>query len=184
MWLTFLNHPSIFSRSFIDFQQINADVLNFYTDASKTVGLGGFYDGSWMYEFWDPDFIAEHNPSISYLELYAITAAVIAWIPRFKNRRIILFWDNQGAVEMINSNTSNCKRCMVLIHILVLQGLIHNVKINARHVKGKLNNFSDLLSRGKINEFTELAQKQGVQLDKDRTAVPNCIWLIHKVWFD
>ena len=181
MWLTFLNHPTIFSRPFIDFKQTDADVLNFYTDALKTVGLGGFCDGSWMYDVWNPDFIAEHNPSISYLELYAVTAAVIAWIPRFKNRKIILFCDNQGAVEMINSTTSNCKRCMVLIRILVLQGLIHNVKINARHVKGVLNTFSDLLSQGKIDDFVELTRKRRVQLDNNRTVVLTDIWPIHKV---
>ena len=131
MWIQFLNHPAIFSRPFLDFSQIGADVLNFYTDAAKTEGFGGYCDGSWMFGTWDPYFITQANPSISFLELYAVTVAVIAWIHRFKNRRIILFCDNQGAVDMINSNTSSCKRCMVLIRILVLQGLIHNVKINA-----------------------------------------------------
>ena len=36
MWLTFLNHPSVFSRSFMDFSKCwNAHEVNFYTDASK-----------------------------------------------------------------------------------------------------------------------------------------------------
>ena len=46
--------------------------------------------------------LKKFKPSIEYLELYAVTAAVLTWIHQFKNRRIILFCDNQSVVDMIN----------------------------------------------------------------------------------
>ena len=49
-------------------------------------------------------FVDLHDPSIEFLELYAVTVAVVTWIYRFRNRRIVLFCDNQAAVAMINSD--------------------------------------------------------------------------------
>ena len=110
-----------------------------------------------MYGTWNRDFIKNADPSIAYLELYAVTAGILHWIHKFSNKSIILFCDNKGTVDMINSNSSSCKHCMKLIRIIVLEGMIHNVKINARHVRGVSNELSDSLSRGKIQAFKQLA---------------------------
>ena len=82
------------------------DDLNFYTDASKNkyFGAGGYCDKSWYMVFWDKYFIEKYDPSIGYLELYAVTVAVVLWIERFKNRRVAIFCDNMSVVNMINNN--------------------------------------------------------------------------------
>ena len=67
---------------------------------------------------WLKEFIQEHKPSIEFLELFAVTAAVISWIHQFKNRRIMLLCDNKSVVDMINLTTTSCKNCMVLIRFL------------------------------------------------------------------
>ena len=119
---------------------------------------------------------------IEYLELFGVTAAVLAWISRFRNRRIILFCDNKSVVDMINYTTTSCKNCMVLIRILVLKGLLENVRIFARHVKGSKNCLADSLSRDKINYFHELCSIQERKMEFSPTAIPEEIWPVQKIW--
>ena len=148
MWRTFLYYPSIFARPFIDLNEhLITDEVPMYSDASRNpnLGFGAICSSSWMYSKWDPDFIREHEPSIAYLELWAVVAGIMTWIHRFKNRRIVLFCDNTSAVEMIN-NTSSCQNCMVLIRILVLESLKSNVRVFAKYISSKANAYSDALS--------------------------------------
>ena len=71
---------------------------------------------------------------------------------------------------------------MKLIRIIVLQGMIHNVKINARHVRGESNELSDFLSRGRIDEFKNLAAERKLQIQKYPTPIPHQIWPLEKLW--
>ena len=85
MWLTFLQSPTVFCRPFIDFSNwLIADEIDMFSDASGKIGMGAICGSSWMFKCWDPQFIAKYHPSIEYLELYAVAAAVLAWIHRFK----------------------------------------------------------------------------------------------------
>ena len=122
----FITHPSIFCRPFMDFDTIiNAQQVQMYSDASRnfSLGFGGICQNSWMFMPWDPAFMNKAEPSIAYLELFAVLATVLNWAERFRNKCIVLFCDNEGVVEMINSSTSNCRQCMVLIRILTLHSL-------------------------------------------------------------
>ena len=110
MWLSFIQHPAVFCRPFLDFSSfLVADEIDMYSDASGKIGMGALCGSAWMYQLWDPVFISKFNPSIEYLELFAVTAAVLKWIDQFKNRRIILFCDNKSVVDMINFTTTSCK---------------------------------------------------------------------------
>ena len=132
-----------------------------------------------MFQCWDAKFIAKFKPSIEYLELFAVTAAVITWINQFKNRRIILFCDNESVVNMINYTTTTCKNCMVLIRMIVLKGLVENVRIFARHIEGAKNVYADSLSRNKIVYFKDLCVKADKAIDQEPTAA---IWPVQKIW--
>ena len=163
MWLKFLDHPSIYARKFIDLDnQARSLEVDFYTDASANpeLGCGGVSGSDWFLTQWEENFIKKEKPSINYLELYAVTVAVWNWAYKFKNQRIFIFCDNMSVVHMINNNTSNCKNCMVLIRIIVLKSLTNNVKINAKHVPGRLNLYSDYLSRLKYKQFWQLAKRE------------------------
>ena len=161
MWLTFLYHPSIFCRPFLDFSKwLVADEIDMFSDASRRIGMGAYCGEEWMQQNWSEVFLNKCKPSIDYLELYAVTAAVITWIHKFKNRRVILFCDNQSVVDMINITSTSCKNCMVLIRIIVLKGMLENVRIFARHVKGIKNDLADSLSRDKIELFTKLCEER------------------------
>ena len=181
MWLKFLQHPTIFSRPFSDFEEVDANEIDMYSDSSKNsrLGCGGYCGTDWFMTKWDPEFINNSDPSIEYLELYAVTVAILNWIQRFEGKHVALFCDNMSVVYMLNSKTSSCKNCMVLIRFIVLKGLLHNVRISAKHVTSKDNLISDLLSRQKYEKFRELT---GSTFNELPTELPNDIWPIQKIW--
>ena len=181
MWLQFLNHPSAYACGFMDFSSsLIADEIAMFSDASKKklLGYGGICGNSWLFGQWPTGFIEAEDPSIAYLELYALTATVLSWISRFANKRVILFCDNQSVVQMINTTSSTCGNCMKLMCILVLKCLKENVRVFARYIKSKDNKASDYLSRLKIKEFLDLSNNW----DGYPTETPTEIRPITKVW--
>ena len=183
MWKAFIDHPSVFSRQFIDLTSITkANEIDFYTDASRnfSLGCGGVCGNEWYALQWDRFFMQINQPSINYLELYAVLIGVILWIEKFKNKRVVIFCDNMSVVHMINNNSSNCKNCMILIRILVLQGLVHNTRIYAKHVRTHLNKKADLLSRAKFQQFRVHAAKD--KMKHTPREIPELLWPMHKVW--
>ena len=180
VWHMFLQHPSIFCRPFIEFQGIFAHEINLYTNAAKAdgKGFGAICGSSWMLSMWSPGYIHSYDPSIEYLELFSVTAAVHTWIKHFRNQRIFLFCDNESVVHMINNSSSTCKNCMVLIRLITLESLIQNVRVYAKHIRSKDNGPSDALSRGQLNRFHALCPN----MDRTPTDIPNSIWPIEKLW--
>ena len=132
-----------------------------------------------MIKQWNEKYFLKYNPSIQYLELYALVAGALAWIHRFKNRRVILFCDNKGVQGMVNNNSTGCKQSMVLIRLLVLHCLKENVRIFVRYVKSKENNFADALSRMDMSRFNRI---RGEKYEKDSTPVPDMLWPMEKLW--
>ena len=183
MWQSFLADQSAFCRPFADFSKVlTAEDINMYTDSSTNpeLGCGGYCDREWFLLKWDADFIREQTPSINYLELFAVTVAVLKWIYKYPNTRVALFCDNQSVVDMINRTTSSCRNCMVLLRIIVLQGLVQNVRITAKHVPGKLNQISDSLSRQKMNLFRQLTAE--LDFEPEPVEIPSEIWPLSKIW--
>ena len=120
-----------------------------YSDASRNFmkGFGALCQKDWTFSRWDEFFMMKNQPSIEYLKLYAVIVAVLLWIDRFKNHKIRLFCDNKSIVHMLNSSSSSCKNCMVLIRIITLESMVKNVRVYAKHVTSKMNGKSDALSR-------------------------------------
>ena len=149
-WEKILSQPEAVSRPFMDFKTVlQADVLDFYTDASGNakLGFGCVFADSWTFGQWEENFIIENKPSIDYLELYAVTVAIDLWAPRLENRRVVIFCDNQAVVGMINKSASPVKNCMVLIRHTTLTSIQHNVRFFPKYVKSAENTRADALSR-------------------------------------
>ena len=184
-WLVFLRNPQCYCHPFMDFMKtFNATDIQFFTDACKVIGMGGIFKKQWIQGLWDMAFLESNNPSIAYLELFALTTGVIAWAKDFQNKRVILNCNNEDIVEMVNASTSNCKNCMVLIRLLTLQSMIHNVRSFVQHVSGISNDLSDSLSRNRLNKFHQLALKYGKTFNEVHTEIPDCMWPPSKIWFD
>ena len=183
LWLAFVQHPTALTRPFLDYANVlSADEIELYCDASKNsrLGFGGYNVHKWMQQKWNEKFIQHCDPSIEYLELFALTAGILAWIHNYRNRRVILFTDNESCMNMVNNNSSSCKNCMVLIRKIVLHSLIHNVRIYARHVSSKNNDISDSLSRFQMARFRRLTKRKN--MEKSATPVPESIWPVEKIW--
>ena len=120
------------------------------------------------------------EPSFQYLELYAVAAGVIAWIHRFANKCIVLFSDNEAVVSMLNTTSSNCKQCMILMRKIVLYSLIYNVRVFAKHVSSQNNTIADSLLRFQMNRFHQLTTEK--QMEPNPTPIPEEIWPIEKIW--
>ena len=123
----------------------------------------------------------EKDPSIEYLELYALCAGVLVWEDKLKNRRVILHCDNQSVVDMVNSTSSKCKNCMILIRILVLNNLFYKRRVYVRHISGSKNILADALSRQKFKTFWKYAPSY---TKKYPEKLPEQIWPVSKIWVD
>ena len=174
MWELFLNKPEAYARDFFDYADlITSEDISFYTDASSTLGCGGYCGQEWFIHEWETSTRKDKRISINYLELYALTVGVKLWINKFKNRRVLIYCDNMSVVHMVNNTTSKCPQCMVLLRIIVLECMIWNVKLSADHVRTADNKFADLLSRLKYKEFRCLARKQNIKFSRLNTELPS-----------
>ena len=84
---------------------------------------------------------------------------------------------------MINMTSTSCKHCMVLIRIIVLKGLIENVRIFARHVEGVKNVYANSLSRNQIPYFLQTCKSKEKKINYIPTQIPERLWPVNKVWF-
>ena len=183
MWRKFLKHPMAVCRPFADFSENEqkTDKL-FFTDASKSVklGCGGWCEEQWFSTKWDPNWIKEADPSIAFLELYALACGYLLWASRFRNQKITINCDNQSVVQMVNNATSGCKNCMTLIRIIVMESMVQNVKLKVRFVDTKSNGIADALSRQQWTRFKNLTKH--LNMKETSEPIPQELWPISKIW--
>ena len=146
------------------------------------LGFGGAFNNRWFFGQWELDYIKKFDPSIEYLELFAVCVAVFAWTEGIVNKWIVLFCNNQSVVAMLNQSSSRCKNCMCLIRKLIFRCLQYNVRVFARWVPGVENQHVDFLSRQKIQLFLDLVKAQNLQVDEYLTLVPPELWPLSKLW--
>ena len=85
VWIDFLTAGlgnSSISRPFVDLGVLlEADVLDWYTDAAKgpLLGFGGVCGSKWFYGQWEAQYIQKFDPSIEYLELFAVCVGIFTW---------------------------------------------------------------------------------------------------------
>ena len=185
-WLKFLDQDaqlcSIVNRPMIDLlaPELTSREICFYSDASAAarLGYGCIYNTKWIQGHWDESFIRSYEPSIEYLELYALTAGLLMWESLLQNCRITIFCDNKGVVGMLNKLTSSCQNCMVLIRLITLNGLQFNRRVNAKYVSSKDNDLAEALSRGQMSRFRKL----GPHMDLTPCQIDERLWPVTKIW--
>ena len=184
IWKTFLKNftASSVCRPMVDLykQTYTVEQLNFYSDASvnSSLGIGAVYEHRWLFSQWEPGFIERCKPSIGYLELVGVVMAIVTWGHLLKNRRVVMFCDNESVVFMINNMMSSCKNCMYLLRLLTLNNMVNNRRVFARHVAGIRNGLSDALSHLKFQQFWAMVPSG---MSKLPCRVTPLIWPISKV---
>ena len=105
---------------------------------------------------------------------------MLNWLKLFKNKKIVLFCDNEAVVNMINNNSSKCKQCMILIRIIVLESLSNNARVFARYVRSGDNGKADALSRLNFRRFWSLAKGA---MNSEPSDIPKVLWPMSNIWF-
>ena len=152
VWRTFLNN---FNRKtfFLDYRFLSQDVLQLYTDASTTIGYGGYFGSRWFSGTWTPE-LKGHN--IALLELYPICLAIKLWGTLLSNKCLQINSDNMAVVHILNSSTSKDSLIMTLLRTFVLDCMSFNILIRSKHILGSNNTCSDLLSRGQVSKAQQM----------------------------
>ena len=181
-WLAFLEMDEVCSRPFFHFQE--STPVDMSTDASRNayLGAGGTFNGQWFILQWDELFMLENEPSINYLELYAVTIGILLWIQHFQNCAIQIKCDNMSVVHMINNNSSKCRNCMVLIRLIVLHSLKVNVKVTVTYIPSKRNKYPDHLSRLRYRQFRRESKAEGIKFNNTPRQIPEELWPMSKLW--
>ena len=184
VWLTFLTHyrELTLCRPMVDLNIfLKSEDMRFTTDASKRedFGIGAVFENHWLFGKWEENFIKMFDPSIEYLELFGIIAAILTWGHLIKNRRIVLYCDNTAVVGMINNMSSSCRNCMHLLRLLVLNNLINNRRVFAKYINTKANYLSDSLSRMQFSRFWRLAPEG---MNPQPSKISPLVWPPSKVW--
>ncbi|CAG2206565.1 unnamed protein product [Mytilus edulis] len=158
MWFKFLSQWNGISF-FISDNVINASDFHLFTDASSTIGYGGYFRKRWFQGSWPDDFIRpdEESFSMAYLELYPIVISAILWGHEWSTKRILFHCDNMSSVYIINKGRSKCNVIMNLVRRLTWCAAKFNFVVHAVHVPGKENNIADALSRYQMKRFRQLA---------------------------
>ena len=158
MWKAFLDGWN--GRSFfLDSTVTPSPDMSLYTDASGTIGFGGYFNGKLFQGRWPPhmQLNKDQGISIEWQELFPIVVACALWFPHFSGKRIQFWCDNESVVAILNSGRSRAPRIMDLLRFLVLISMKHNFFVRARHVPGISNEIADALSRFQVSRFRAAA---------------------------
>ena len=146
-WLIFLESFNGISLLLND-QWLSSEKLELFTDASN-LGFAGVLQEKWFQGAWPPSWSARH---ISIKELFPIVLALRLWPDHFRNRRVLIFCDNEAVVYVINNQSSRDPGLMSLIRTMTVTLMQSNVIMRAKHVPGRLNIVADKLSRFQNNQ--------------------------------
>lgn len=121
--------------------------LQFQTDACKTVGCGGFFNGKYFQYRWDelPEEIRTYH--INTLEVLPVLLAARIWGSEWRGRHVVAWVDNKPAVSVFNFGSSDNPVIMGWLRELFALSAEHNFRITARHLPGRINVLADRLSR-------------------------------------
>lgn len=135
-----------------------ADV-ELFTDASGTIGFGGYFSGRWFQGRW-PNCMRVNVTSansMARLELFPIVVASLLWGHLWRGKRIMFFCDNKAVVHIIRKGRSRSDPVNHLMRILTLRSARSGFVISATYIASKDNDVSDALSRFQMRRFAALA---------------------------
>ena len=165
MWRKFLrdwNGKSLFlSRDPVSI------VHEFSTDAAGSLGCAGVHRREWFSLPWGKE---AGGWSIAVKELYPIVVASQLWGRHWRGLRVVVRCDNASVVAALNKCYSNNRLMADLLRALTLYSLKYNFSLKAKHIPGKLNRNSDLLSRLQVDTFLRenpLSDKVGQKIKGD-----------------
>jgi hypothetical protein len=130
--------------------------LQIYTDASTSIGCGGFSSDGLAYQCrWTDTIFAtvakKRYTDITLLELLGVVVTAVMWAPRWSGKCVHFLCDNPGATAAIAKKAAKFHRpdCDELVRLLARLAVDYHFYFWADHIKGCNNVQADALSRFK-----------------------------------
>ena len=152
MWLKFLAAYNGVTPM-LEAEWEDSTVVEFFSDASST-GYGAYFGGEWFGGKWEQG--VEALP-IAVLELFAVALALLTWGEKLRNRKLLIWCDNQCVTNIIAKQSSRCSKLSFLLRELTLACLNFNVLVKTRYIRSAANVLADSLSRGDMARFWDAA---------------------------
>ena len=123
----------------------NRPITPVYIDACS-VAAGAYHNGDMVYTPW-ASWPGSEDLHINHKEALTLETAVCHWAPRWTNKKIHVFCDNQCAVSVINKGRSKDPFVMQSLRRIFWWSALFNFHISASYVPGQYNNLADAISR-------------------------------------
>ena len=167
IWLEFLtNFNGVQVIKHVPWTSSNS--WKFFSDASFKACAVVFADKWLQVEFpacWRDVCIAPK-------EMLPIALAFRMWAPLIKNSNVFFLCDNIAVVEVLKQKTTKEPLMLPMLRQMMVIALQNNIQFSAKHIAGKCNYISDMLSRLQTARVLKLAP----WLQPDPVPVPNS-WL-------
>ncbi|CAG2188986.1 unnamed protein product [Mytilus edulis] len=141
-WLRFLKNWNGINM-FYNSTFISSYDMELYTDASSTIGFGGYFGGKWFYSSWPTEIknITNSKHSMAFFELYPIVVAAVLWGASWKTKKVLFWSDNMSTVQIIRTGRSKCLYIMKLMRKLTwcAYTTFQNPGTRCRHFSGTVS---------------------------------------------
>ena len=133
-WVTFLSYFN--GKALLTSKvKLTSEEINFFSDSCES-GFGAVLGKEYIQGVFPPKW--KHR-GIQFLELFPIFIMVELFAPQLAHKSITFYSDNIAVVGSINKLSSRNKNVMRLLRPMVLQLMIHNIKFDAKHIRGVNN---------------------------------------------
>ena len=135
-------------------QESGVQLAHVYTDASGSIGCGGFVGSTYWFQLQWPASWSEVDISIK--ELVPIVIAAALWGPLWHRQCICFHSDNLGVVGLLARRSARDVLAHHLLRCLYFYSAYYQFDYQAEHVPGTMNTAADALSRGNLSLFYSL----------------------------
>jgi len=166
IWIHFLNHYNGITY-FRAFNIVTGQHFNMGADAAKT-GYGATFGTHWVQERFPQTWLHLFDDKllgISFLEFFPIYVLISLYGHQVQDSTVTFHSDNQGVVDIINSQTSSSNNIMLFLRPLVLLLMQYNISLRSKHIPGYKNVLCDKISRYQVTQ--SLLDQYGLQHQKD-----------------
>ena len=164
-WKTFLPQWNG-TCSFLSPEWTSPLVSQLYTDASGSLGMGGYFQGKWFACPWPAGFDVS---SVTYLEIIPIYACCLRWGKLFTGKRLLFHCDNMGVVLCWEKLGSLNDHVLEIMRRIAMIAALNNFTLSVKHIPGVDNSIADALSRLQYDRFRTLAPNA----DPEPHTIPN-----------
>ena len=90
--------------------------------------------------------------NILHLEMLNILVALRVWGPAWQGKKLLVYYDNQEEVTILNSGATRDLTLAAIARIIFMESAKCDINLSVIHILGKNNPIADLLSRWYITD--------------------------------